>query len=97
MADYRTTVVLVLIQIVAIDIATAGYKITPSQCKEEYDRCVKKQVYPKHECTYDRWECLLQYCKNNAKAHTRTHTQLARLFACVTKHRLPVKMLHLLD
>ncbi|KAL5005949.1 hypothetical protein ScPMuIL_017107 [Solemya velum] len=96
MADYRTTMVLFLIQIVAMGMATAGRKKNPTQCQEEYDKCVKKQDYPEHECAFSKLECLYVFCHNMAKARIKSHTYIAILFVCATRHKIPVKMIQLL-
>ncbi|KAL5005669.1 hypothetical protein ScPMuIL_016827 [Solemya velum] len=88
--------VLVLIQIVAEATTAAGHKLSPNQCKEEYDKCVKKQVYPEHECTFSMWHCLLKYCHQHAQIRSTKHTYIARLFACASRHKLPVMMMELL-
>ncbi|KAL5005668.1 hypothetical protein ScPMuIL_016826 [Solemya velum] len=88
--------VLVLIQIVAMNMVTAGSRNSPTLCQEDYDKCVKKQEYPEHECAFSRLECLLIYCQTQATARFKSNTYIALLFACVTRHKLPVKMVQLL-
>ncbi|KAL5022359.1 hypothetical protein ScPMuIL_001514 [Solemya velum] len=78
-----------------MDMATAGY--TPSGCQKDYDKCVKKQVYPEHECAFSRMVCLLRYCQGRATKRFRPHPYAATLFACVIQHKLPFGLVEFLQ
>ncbi|KAL5005663.1 hypothetical protein ScPMuIL_016821 [Solemya velum] len=70
MFDYFSTVVLVLI--LFIQETVDGYKYTPTQCQDGYDRCVEKEVYPEHTCDFKRLKCLILYCDELAKSSSRS-------------------------
>ncbi|KAL5012671.1 hypothetical protein ScPMuIL_011222 [Solemya velum] len=79
--------------------ATAGYySVSPSNCKERYDRCTREQVYPEYECEFARLACLLKYCSTSYARNTRLSHKgyLSKLFGCCLKHKVPALMLETL-